>query len=55
MKSIFYENRAFGEKIFKFFIKNKTRSKNPPDTIQKLSYSDFISNSNSFFLLICKT
>lgn len=54
MKSIFYENRAFGEKIFKFFIKNKTKSKTPPDTIQKLSYSDFISNSKIIFYFSIK-
>lgn len=49
MKAIFFENKAFGEKIFRFFLKNKQHDA-PKTTIQAISYSDFIYNSTiSFF------
>lgn len=50
MKSIFYENKAFGQKIFNFFLKNKTHNvsnlqekENPT-----ISFQDFIYNSTFF-------
>jgi len=44
LRTIFYENKAFGEKIFGFFMKNKNHNENLSGD-QTLSFADFIYNS----------